>query len=136
MARRGADDTFNPEALRGDLLRLRAAGTGTFPAFDHAEQGPKPGAIAGPPGTPLVIVEGLYLLLRAWRTEDLFDFVAVLDCDLDTAVDRVAARHLACGLAATPAEARHRAETNDRRNALAILEDGCRDRADIVIHAG
>ena len=40
---------------------------------------------------------------------------------------------IACGLAATPDEARLRADTNDRRNALAVLEDGCRDRASIVI---
>jgi len=97
---------------------------------------PRPGAIVVPPGSPLVIVEGLYLLLRAWRIADLFDFAAFLDCDLDTALHRVSARHLACGLAATPAEAKRRADTNDRRNAQTILDDGCRDRADLIIPSG
>jgi pantothenate kinase len=133
LARRGAPDTFDPALLRADLMKLREVGSGVFPAFDHAVQDPQPGGVVVPPGTPLVIVEGLYLLLRAWRLADLFDFSVFLDCDLGTALARVAARHLACGLAATPSEAEHRAETNDRRNALTILDDGCPGRADIVI---
>ncbi len=135
LARRGAPDTFDPDALRADLLRLRATGSGLFPSFDHAAQDPQPGAVVVPPGTPLVIVEGLYLLLRAWRLAGLFDLSVFLDCDPQTALRRVAARHLACGLAATQAEARGRAETNDRRNALTILDDGCRERAEVVIPA-
>ena len=136
LARRGAPDTFDPDALRADLARLRADGHGVFPAFDHAVKDPKPGAVVVPPGAPLVIVEGLYLLLGAWRMTDLFDFTVFLDCDLEVAQARIAARHLECGLAATPAEAHHRAHTNDRRNALSILEDGCRARADLCVPSG
>jgi pantothenate kinase len=136
LARRGAPDTFDPAALRADLVRLRQAGSGAFPGFDHAVKDPRPGAVVVPPGAPLVVVEGLYLLLRAWRMADLFDFAAFLDCDLGTALDRVAARHLACGLAETPGEARRRADTNDRRNAQTILDDGCRDRADLTVPSG
>src|SRR3954454_20161878 len=54
LARRGAPDTFDPDALRADLLRLRQAGEGVFPSFDHAAQDPQPGAIVVPPGAPLV----------------------------------------------------------------------------------
>jgi pantothenate kinase len=111
-------------------------GSGIFPAFDHAVKDPQPGAVIVPPQAPMVIVEGLYLLLRAWRLEELFDFSVFLDCDLEIALDRVAARHLACGLAATAAEARARAQSNDRRNALTILADGCRDRADLCVSSG
>jgi pantothenate kinase len=136
LARRGAPDTFDPDALRFDLARLRRDGGGAFPEFDHAEKDPRPGAVVVPPGAPLVVVEGLYLLLRSWRVADLFDFAVFLDCDLDTALHRVAARHLACGLAATPAEAWHRADTNDRHNARVVLDDGCRERADIVVPSG
>jgi hypothetical protein len=49
---------------------------------------------------------------------------------------RVAARHLACGLAATEDEARRRADTNDRGNALLILDDGCRACADLCVPIG
>jgi len=48
---------------------------------------------------------------------------------------RVAARHLACGLAADAAAAQLRAESNDRLNAELILADGCRERADIVVRS-
>ncbi|MBA4064816.1 MAG: hypothetical protein C0501_14105 [Isosphaera sp.] len=136
MIRRGAPDTFDPAALRANLVRLRATGSGTFPGFDHAAGDPVPGAVVVTPGTPLVVVEGLYLLLRDWRLADLFDFTVFLDCPPEVAVRRVADRHFACGLAATAAEARRRAETNDRRNADAILADGCRERADLVVPAG
>ena len=80
-----------------------------------------------------VFVEGLYLLLRAWRLADLFDFSVFLDCPPVEAMRRVAARHLACGLAADAAAARARTESNDRRNAELILADHCRERADLVI---
>jgi len=133
LRRRGAAHTFDPAALRADLQRLCAARCGTFPAFDHAEQDPRPGSIRVNASTPLVIIEGLYLLLRDWQLAALFDFTVFLDCDLATALDRVTARHLACGLAATLEAARHRAESNDRLNAEAIFADGCRERADLVL---
>jgi pantothenate kinase len=136
LARRGAPDTFDPDSLRADLAYLQKTGRGVFPAFDHAAMDPKPGAVIVPTGSPLVIVEGLYLLLAAWRMADLFDFAAFLDCKIEVALTRVAARHLECGLASTESEARHRADTNDRRNALTILDDGCRDRADLSVPAG
>lgn len=129
LARRGAPDTFDHDALRADLARLRADRRGAFPEFDHAVKDPRPGAVVVPPGARLVIVEGLYLLLNAWRMAEVFDFTVFLDCDLEIALARVAARHLACGIAATEAEARHRADSNDRRNAALILDDGCLARA-------
>ena len=85
------------------------------------------------PAVPLVVIEGLYVLLREWRLEPLLDLRVFLDCDSDLATNRVAARHLAAGISATPAAARARALDNDRTNALAILADGCRERADIVL---
>ncbi len=133
LRRRGAAHTFDPAGLRADLTRLRSLRQGVFPAFDHAEQDPRPGAIRVDVTTPRVIVEGLYLLLREWQLAPLFDLTVFLDCDLCTALDRIAARHLACGLAATEEAARDRAETNDRLNAEAILADGCRERANLVL---
>jgi pantothenate kinase len=134
LARRGAPDTFDPNTLRADLVKLRRDGQGVFPAFDHTAKDPEAGAVVVPAGVPLVIVEGLYLLLGEWQLSPLFDFTIFLDCDLDLALNRVAARHLQCGLAATVSEAVHRANTNDRRNALNILADGCPARADLLVH--
>jgi pantothenate kinase len=52
LARRGAPDTFDPDALRADLRALREAGGGAFPAFDHAVKDPEPAAIVVPPEAP------------------------------------------------------------------------------------
>ena len=133
LRRRGAPHTFDPGRLRADLLRLKETGAGMFPAFDHAEGDPREGAIEVRVGATPVFVEGLYLLLRAWRMEELFDLRVFLDCPLPLAMSRVAARHLVCGLAADETAARNRAENSDRLNAELILADGCRERADLVI---
>ena len=133
MRRRGAPHTFDPERLCADLLRLKATGAGEFPAFDHAEGDPREAAIRIEAGAQPIFVEGLYLLLRDWRLGEFFDLRVFLDCSLDIAMRRVAARHLACGLAPDAAAAQARAENNDRLNAELILADGCRERADLVV---
>ncbi len=104
-----------------------------FPTFDHAEKDPKSDTIRVTPSVPLVIVEGIYVLIRDWQLERLFDLRVFLDCDLVIATERLTLRHLACGISHTEAEARHRALTNDRLNAIEILADGCRERADLVL---
>lgn len=133
MRRRGALHTFDADAFRADMQALRRTRSGTFPEFDHAEKDPRPDAIRVTADTPLVIVEGIYVLMQAWQIEPLLDLRVFLDCELDTAVDRLTIRHVACGLAQTPEEGRHRAITNDRVNALDILADGCRERADLIL---
>ena len=134
LRRRGAPFTFDPAAFHTDLVRLKETRAGVFPAFDHAEQDPRADAIRIGPGVSLVIVEGLYVLLKTWQTAPLFDFRIFVDCDVETALRRVAARHLACGLCATDEEAWVRVDGSDRLNAQTILADGCRERADLVIH--
>jgi len=133
LRRRGAPHTFDAAAFRTDIESLRRKREGVFPAFDHAEGDPQPGAIRVTPAVPLVLVEGLYVLMRNWQLEPLFDLTVFLECDPDVATRRVAARHLAAGLAATPDLARARALANDHVNALAILADGCRERANVVL---
>lgn len=133
MRRRGAQYTFDAESFRQDLERLKQTRSGVFPAFDHAEKDPRPGVIRVTPAVPLVIVEGIYVLMHTWRLEGLFDLRVFLDCDLERATERLTLRHLACGISPTMEEARHRALTNDRLNSLEILADGCRERADLVL---
>ncbi len=133
IRRRGAPHTFDPGRLRSDLLRLKAKGAGEFPAFDHAEGDPREAAIRISAGVRPIFVEGLYVLLRDWRMEAFFDLRVFLDCPLDLAMRRVAARHLACGLASDAAAAQARVQSNDRLNAKLILTDGCRERADVVL---
>jgi len=131
--RRGAPWTFDAARFRQDLLQLRAAGEGVFPSFDHAVKDPVEGAIQVTSCTQWVIVEGLYLLLRDWNLWEVFDLTLFLDCDVDTAMRRVAERHEACGLAADLAQALARVEQNDRVNANLILHDGCPTRATLRV---
>lgn len=133
LRRRGAPYTFDSAGFRSGMEQLRATRSGRFPAFDHAVKDPCPDAICVTSDKSLVIVEGIYVLMSGWQAEPLFDLRVFLDCDLDQAVERLTARHVACGISATVEESRHRAITNDRVNALEILADGCRERADLVL---
>ncbi len=133
LARRGAPHTFDPEGFRRDLQRLKETRSGIFPEFDHAEQDPRPDAICIGSQVPLIFVEGIYVLMRIWDLEALFDFKIFLDCSLETTLERLTTRHVECGLAPTRDAARHRAQNNDHVNAGEILRDGCRERADLVL---
>ena len=133
LRRRGAPHTFDRDRLRADLWQLKRTGIGVFPGFDHAQGDPQEGTIAIEANARPLFVEGLYLLLATWALEWMFDLRVFLDCPIDVAMRRVAARHVACGLAPNTAAAHARAETNDRRNAELILADGCRERADLIV---
>ncbi|MDB5338343.1 MAG: putative pantothenate kinase, (phosphoribulokinase/uridine kinase family protein) [Planctomycetaceae bacterium] len=133
LRRRGAPYTFDAAACRTDMARLAQTRSGSFPTFDHAEKDPRPDMIQVTPSVPLIIVEGIYVLMHDWGLESLFDLRVFLDCDLDVAVERLTLRHVACGISQNEADARHRALTNDRLNSIAILNDGCRERADLVL---
>ncbi|KAB2646532.1 MAG: nucleoside/nucleotide kinase family protein [Verrucomicrobia bacterium] len=135
LRRRGAAHTFDADVFRADLTALRRTRSGVFPTFDHAEKDPRAGAIRVTPAAPLVIVEGLYVLLRDWHAESLFDLRVFLDCNPDEARVRLFVRHVKAGVSATPEEARHRVETSDRLNAEAILADGCRERAQVILRS-
>jgi len=136
LRRRGALHTFDRDAFRADLEQLRRTRRGSFPGFDHAEKDPKPDAVQVTLDVPLVVVEGIYVLMRDWNSEPLFDLRVFLDCDLDEAVERLAIRHVRTGLASTLDEGRHRAISNDRVNSEVIMADGCRERADLVLPSG
>lgn len=133
LRRRGAAFTFDSDSFRADMEMLRRSHSGVFPAFDHAEKDPQAAAIRVSPDAPLVIVEGLYVLMRDWECERLFDLRVFLDCDLDEAVTRLTKRHVETGVSATPEEGRQRAVTSDRLNTEAILADGCRERAHLIL---
>jgi pantothenate kinase len=135
LRRRGAVYTFDAGRFRADLEALRHTRRGVFPEFDHAEKDPRPAAVRIEPTVPLVIVEGLYVLMRDWGAERLFDLCVFVNCDMDVAMDRLAARHLETGLADTLEAGRHRAVTNDLLNAGVILTDGCRERADLRLRS-
>ncbi len=127
FARRGAPWTF-------DVCRVAAAppavaDVGRFyrhpwPGFEHAVGDPVEGALMVLASTRLVIVEGLYLLHHAdgWETiSQLFDERWYLDTPLETALERLALRHMqAWGITRDVAE--QRIATSDRLNAELVRD--------------
>ena len=90
---------------------------------------PVPDTLTVPPDVPLLLVEGLYLLHRehGWQLDGCFDAHWYLDVPMDTALARLARRHMAAwGL--SHKEALARIAINDGLNAEIVLAS--RSRAD------
>ncbi len=143
LARRGAPWTFDARALAERVRRLSAAaapadaGEGEvvrWPSFAHGVGDPVPDAIAIPPATRLVVLEGLYLLHRGdgWDLDGLLDACWYLDVDTEAALERLTRRHMqSWGLDRAAAAAR--VQANDRLNAQIVAAS--RHRADAVLPA-
>ncbi|KAK4138863.1 P-loop containing nucleoside triphosphate hydrolase protein [Trichocladium antarcticum] len=123
-ASRGAEFTFDGAAFLHLVQRLHApitADTPTIlaPSFDHAIKDPKPDDIAVHRTHRIVVLEGNYLLLTTppWHlTSRLAALKIFVSAPPALARKRLAARHLAAGLAATPEAADRRAVENDLPN--------------------
>jgi pantothenate kinase len=127
LARRGAPWTFDAPAFARRLRLLREnAGRAPvpWPDFQHGVGDPVEGGREVAPETRLVLVEGLYLFHRADGWEEVgatLDERWYLDTPMDTAMERLAARHMASwGMSRERAEAKIAA--NDRLNAGIVLE--------------
>lgn len=133
--RKGAPDTFDAAGYAALLRRLRDPDpvyTVYAPAFDRSLEEPVAGALPVPPGVPLVVTEGNYLLLDdgPWApVRGLLDEVWFLDLAPDVRVRRLVDRHVRHG------RPRHRAEEWVARSdeANARLVEGGRDRADLIV---
>lgn len=109
-------------------------GTIHAPSFSHATKDPVPNALPLLPSHRIVVFEGNYVALaRApWRdAAALMDELWFVDVDFAVARTRLAARHLAAGLAATLEEGDRRAVENDLPNGEEIVRE--RGRVDEVI---
>ncbi|KAL4476083.1 hypothetical protein ABPG74_009816 [Tetrahymena malaccensis] len=123
LARRGAPDTFNSIKFKNDLLKLKQERQGEFPSFDHAVKDPIENDIKISKNTKVIIVEGLYLLMKEWNLIDLFDMKIFIKCNQDEADKRVANRHFQAGICSTIEAAILQAKNNDRVNANYILDN-------------
>lgn len=126
FARRGAPWTFDPAGLAAQLAALRAAAGlvwSAWPDFEHGTGDPVERKNAVAPQTRLVLVEGLYLLLRTdgWAAvADAFDERWFLETPLPVALQRLAVRHMA-SWKVTLEQAAARIDGNDRLNAEIVL---------------
>jgi pantothenate kinase len=131
--RKGAPDTFDAAGYV-NLLRRLAEGTETVyaPEFRREIEEPIAGAVAVPPGIPLVITEGNYLLLdeEPWRSvKPLLTEAWFLAPNEPERIRRLVGRHRRYGR--SPVEARRRALGSDQRNADLIAATS--SRADLVL---
>ena len=133
FARRGAPWTFDAAGFVQALTTVRqAAGVTavTWPGFEHAIGDPVADAMGIPATTPVIIVEGLYLLYEnaGWSAvKGLLDECWYLDTPMAVAMERLALRHMqAWGFSRAQADAR--IAQNDGLNAQ--LVQSCADRAD------
>ncbi|GAB7193521.1 nucleoside/nucleotide kinase family protein [Kineococcus sp. NUM-3379] len=132
--RKGAPDTFDVAGLAALLRRLRdpAEELVLAPEFRREIEEPVGSALPVPRTTPLVVVEGNYLLLRSgpWAAlEGLLDETWFLDADEELRVRRLAARHEQFGK--SPDEALAWTLGSDQANAAVVLRT--RPGADLVL---
>lgn len=132
-ARKGAPDTFDAEAYADVLQRLRDRTREAFaPVFDRTREAAEVGAMRVPPGLPLVVTEGNYLLLAdgPWRqVAALLDECWYIEIDDEVRRRRLMARHEAHGH--HPDAARHKTLGSDEANALYI--ERTRQAADAIV---
>lgn len=133
--RKGAPDTFDAGGYAALLARLRSPAPDTVvyaPAFDRRIEEPVAGSIPVPPGVPLVVTEGNYLLLDgpSWkRARACVDEVWYVDLDPAERVRRLVGRHERFGKPRAHAE--RFVHASDEANARLVA--AARDRADLVV---
>lgn len=137
--RKGAPDTFDASGYVDLIRRLRRNGsdqpdaeTVYAPEFRRDIEEPIACAVPVPPGVPLVVTEGNYLLLAEppWSAlRALLDEVWFLAPEEPVRVARLIERHRRYGR--SDAEARDRAHGSDQANAVRVLASA--DRADLVL---
>lgn len=125
LARKGAPETFNAHGFCEAVKRLSSTERELFfPTFDRQMDLAIANSIAIHPQTPVVVVEGNYLLLksRPWSSlRDVFAATIFLCPSLDALQDRLLQRWTNHGL--DPETALLRANGNDLPNAGLVLRD-------------
>lgn len=122
---KGAPETFDAAGFVALVRHIREGGVDThYPLFDRAQDRTLPGAGFLSARTPLVVVEGNYLLLRqgVWaELNALFDLTIMLAPPLAELEARLIARWRDHGL--PPADAAARARGNDLTNARTVINE-------------
>lgn len=147
--RKGSPDTFDAAGFEATVARIRAVGGGGSgesgsdgdgdtvyaPEFFRDLDESVAAAIAILPETPIVVVEGNYLLLRSHGWEPvggMLDLSLFVGVDHALRMSRLVARHERFGM--THADAIAWAGGTDERNA--VLIEATRARADHVLELG
>jgi len=129
VRRRGAPWTFDATGLADRVRQLRDAARApaplavAWPGFEHGAGDPVEDAVIVGPDIRVVLVEGLYLLHQAdgWNLDGLLDECWYLDVDLETAMERLIARHMS-SWAMGRDQALAKVAANDRLNAQTVAQ--------------
>lgn len=134
LDRKGAPDTFDAEGFCAGIRRLTEPSYEEFyPMFDRNLDMSIAQAISVAPDTPIVVVEGNYLLLDSepWASlRDVFTAKVFVSPALSTLRARLIQRWTDYGL--EPEAAIQRAGSNDIPNAEYVLENSI--EADVILH--
>ena len=125
LLRKGAIDTFDVGGLFHMLKRLRSADEETVavPVFDRSIEIARAGGRLISKETPLIVVEGNYLLIKddPWSClKPLFDVTIAIKTDVEVLRQRLTDRWQSAGF--DDAEIRRRVENNDLPNGIVVLE--------------
>ena len=133
LAVKGAPQTFDAAGFVRLVRSLRNPDEDVaYPLFDRARDCTLPGAGRLPAGTPVVVVEGNYLLLRSgdWAgLQGLFDAAVMIAPPVEVLEARLIYRWLEHGLSAEAAA--RRARGNDLANARLVMAQSA--TADLVL---
>lgn len=133
LARKGAPETFDAKGLVELVRQVRAAEADTsYPLFDRALDCALPDAGLLKATTPIVVIEGNYLLLDTppWQAlAELFDASVFLAPPIEALEERLVQRWLSFGF--SPAAATAKAQDNDLKNAATVLDNS--RRADLLL---
>jgi len=134
LDRKGAPDTFDAAGFCASIRRLNERSyEAFFPMFDRNLDMSIAQAIAVHPDTPVVVVEGNYLLLNSepWASlSDVYAATVFVSPPLTTLRARLIQRWTDYGL--EPEAAIERAHSNDLPNAEYVLENST--EADLVLN--
>jgi pantothenate kinase len=133
--RKGAPDTFDVDGYVALLRRLRTPSDRPVygPVFDRGLEEPIGSAVPVPPGTPLVLTEGNYLLLEdhGWsEVRSCVDEIWYLEVSPEVREQRLIRRRLSYGH--EPRAAGDWVRTVDEPNGYTVA--GSRGRADLIVH--
>ncbi len=127
LAKKGAPDTFDAEALIALVKQIANGGTCNYPTFDRAEDCVVPGGGKVTASAKIIVFEGNYLLLKTspWaKLADLWDITVLIDVPLDELRRRLIKRWLEHGH--REAQAIKRAQSNDIPNAEFVTQNSGR----------
>jgi len=121
---KGAPQSFDVQALADAINKIKQTQAAVkLPVYDRRIHDPIPDAIALGPETKIVLIEGNYLLcdMSGWdKISSQLQPKLFLECDHNTARQRVIARHIRGGLDRQSADAKY--ELNDRTNTEIVLK--------------